>query len=506
MEHTPVLSLVWQIAAYEAADNLHNIIDVEHFFIALCKLEGFANVNRLRALGVPDSQVSAVEAEIDLLMGLFQRFGIKTTVFRRELRFHKGKGSHHIADSHQEWVMHRSPGSRTAFEWAEGVAEKQQAPMLTVMHLLAGLLAEPQTDLTLWLNNKKIEAGRLKQAAIDTAVVPVQGGAVKTAALPAVQTAAAGLSAQYTRNLIQLAQRGRIRLEPYFQDALARTIQALDRPAKNNPLLLVEQGHAAKIVANNLAWQIANNAGPAGLSDWQVLEVQLNDMAANISFQGEFAQRMQNMVEEVGEQGRVILFIDGIETIIGSGAIHVEMDGVINALLTAISQGKIRCLAATKPMEYYRYIGPKDHFKAIFQPVSVSAQADATLDELTVPLINTSGPDTRQPALEASPESAPAALSPSTAGPQMVSNILFQDLEDRLSRFGLTLYIKPGAMKLVRRLGSQVKTGTLRVREIIATEIENPLGGMLLRGEVDYGHTVIVDAVDDTIRIKVEKL
>ncbi len=487
LKHTPVLSLAWQIAAIEAADNHYEFIEPIHFFIGLCKLEGFANVTRLRSLGVPESQVSAVEAEIDLLMGLFERFGINATTIRHELRQTMGKGTLTNAGD-DEVMMHRSEASKKALDYATGVAQKNKETAVSAVHLLAGLLSLSDSPLHAWLSQRDIDVLALQQSAAGTIVSVVADPSVQTTPThrPTAETATLPSDplSQYGLN-ITAQMKNQSTVPAFVPDSELKKIwDILQRSQKNNPLLLAEKEGLAKQIVYVLAWNFQHNPQFKTWEERYIIQVNLDMMADKINYQGEFADRLQRFIETIGEDENVILFIDNIERVLGSGSIHVDMDHVISTLMQVLEDDKIRCIGATFPLEYHRYIERKQNFRRVFYPHDVNA--DISITQIPTPsAINTSNIAT--PPSRIGMPSAVQKSSPSTGK----VDIAIQGLKNKLSRFGIELEISQSALALLSKLATQGNGSALS--KAMETHIENVLGGMILRNDIDYGQSVRVD-------------
>lgn len=493
LEFTPVLSLVWQIAAIEAADARHEFIEPEHFFIALCKLEGFANVTRLRALGVPESQVPAVEAEIDLLMGLFNRFNISTTTIRHDLRRHKGTGNFMPPRNEQDREVHRSLESKMAFEQGAHYAQKAHVPVLTIFHLLAGLLYDPSSRLTEWLKSRGIKTTELQQAAAgtsmphpNTAATPMPGNRVNAPERAAPSKSAAP-DERYSRDMVTGSGPTPVPTAGAYDEYVQQIARALNKTTKNNPLLLIEQAGLGKQVVERLAQLMADRVIPLPLANRQLITINLNELTANITYQGEFADRLDNLLKNLaGSDEKPIVFIDTIDVIIGSGRIHVDMDGVIATLTGALAQNKMQCIGVTTSQEYDEYIVKKPEFKALFWPI--------VFEPITAP-VEADRPNSLQMAELAGPASQVEPLRTDAEVGRML-----RDLQNRLVKFGVELQVEPGALALLSQIGASSADS---MKKIIAQRVENPLGGMLLRGEIDYGQTVSLDAARNELVFRV---
>ncbi|HEL1717257.1 TPA: ATP-dependent Clp protease ATP-binding subunit [Streptococcus suis] len=160
----------------------------------------------------------------------------------------------------------------------------------------------------------------------------------------------------YTRDLTALAREGKI--EPVIgRDAeIARMIQILSRKTKNNPVLVGDAGVGKTALALDLAQRVAEGDVPVSLAKMRVLELDLMNVIAGTRFRGDFEERMNNIINDIEEDGQVILFIDELHTIMGSGSgIDSTLDAA-NILKPALARGTLRTVGATTQTEYQKHI------------------------------------------------------------------------------------------------------------------------------------------------------
>ncbi|MFQ5578477.1 MAG: hypothetical protein ACE5G8_15960, partial [Anaerolineae bacterium] len=298
---------------------------------------------------------------------------------------------------------------------------------------------------------------------------------------------------QYSRNLTLLAHRSQITPTGSFEDEQMELIRVLNRPAANNPLLLTETKTQGQEVVHDLAWQFIHGVVPPALGKRRILELNLDQLSTNINYQGHFAHRVQEVLKEVMEEPDVILFIARIETLIGSGSIHVDMADVSQLMADALERGKIQCIGATTSKEYKAYISLKEELNRHFQPIVLGEHPPAADAPPEAPPV--------QPVKASEPLNwSPGAKQPETGAG--VRSALGR-VEKRLGRFGLQLQVSPAALAfLARQPGGRQRT-TPAIEAAISQHIENPLGAMLLRGEVDHGQTIAVDVAGNQLVIKV---
>ena len=160
----------------------------------------------------------------------------------------------------------------------------------------------------------------------------------------------------YTRDLTELARAGR--LEPVIgrDEEISRMLQILSRKTKNNPVLVGDAGVGKTALALGLAQRVAAGQVPAELAKMRVLELDLMNVVAGTRFRGDFEERMNNIINDIEEDGYVILFIDELHTIMGSGSgIDSTLDAA-NILKPALARGTLRTVGATTQEEYQKHI------------------------------------------------------------------------------------------------------------------------------------------------------
>ncbi len=252
----------------------------------------------------------------------------------------------------------------TALAEAEKQADRMKDEYVSVEHLMLALIQKPNRAMSEIWRRFGIDGDRFLSA-----LSTVRGNTRVTSDTPEETYDAL---AKYGQDLVELAKNHK--LDPVIgrDSEIRNVIRILSRKTKNNPVLIGEPGVGKTAIAEGLAIRIVRGDVPNNLKDRHIFALDMGALIAGAKFRGEFEERLKAVLNEVKKsEGRIILFIDELHTIVGAGKTEGSMDAG-NLLKPMLARGELHCIGATTLNEYHQYIEKDPALERRFQPVMVN--------------------------------------------------------------------------------------------------------------------------------------
>ena len=314
----------------------HQAIDVEHLLMALLGQKEGVALSLLQKLGIP-------------LTTLFDRLEKALERIPRVTGTAAG----------QTFI---TPRLKKVIEAAESAAQGLKDDYVSTEHLLMAM-ADDDAETGKILRELGVSKDQILKA-----LVAIRGSQRITDPNPEEKYQALE---KYSRDLTELARKGK--LDPVIgrDDEIRRVIQVLSRRTKNNPVLIGEPGVGKTAIVEGLALRIVNGDVPEGLKEKRLVALDMGALVAGAKYRGEFEERLKAVLKEVTEaSGQIILFIDELHTLVGAGAAEGAMDAS-NMLKPALARGELRCVGATTINEYRKRVEKDPALERRFQPILV---------------------------------------------------------------------------------------------------------------------------------------
>ncbi|MBV8884477.1 MAG: ATP-dependent chaperone ClpB [Chroococcidiopsidaceae cyanobacterium CP_BM_RX_35] len=247
---------------------------------------------------------------------------------------------------------------------AEAARAAMQDGYISIEHLLLGFAEDER------IGRRMLKSFNSEQAKLEAAIKAVRGSQKVTDQSPESQYEALE---KFGRDLTEQAKAGK--LDPVIgrDDEIRRVVQVLSRRSKNNPVLIGEPGVGKTAIAEGLAQRIVNGDVPESLKGRQLIALDMGNLIAGAKYRGEFENRLRSVLREVTDSnGQIVLFIDELHTVVGTGASGQGAMDAGNLLKPMLARGELRCIGATTLDEYRKFIEKDAALERRFQQVFVA--------------------------------------------------------------------------------------------------------------------------------------
>ncbi len=308
--------------------------------------------------------LALIDNEQGIAADLIRRAGASVEVMRAELQSAVDAMPGMTGGSVEADKIYISRELESALAAAESLAGKMKDEYVSVEHIILGMLEKPSDGM-----RKIFKNAGLERAAFERAVKEIRGNQRVTNDNPEDTYDVLG---KYGQDLTELARNQK--LDPVIgrDEEIRHVIRILSRKTKNNPCLIGEPGVGKTAIAEGLALRIVRGDVPENLRDRTIFSLDMGALIAGAKFRGEFEERLKAVLNEVKESdGKIILFIDELHTIVGAGKADGAMDAG-NLLKPMLARGELHCIGATTLNEYRTYIETDPALERRFQPVLVA--------------------------------------------------------------------------------------------------------------------------------------
>jgi len=322
-----------------------------------------ANQNGNPQIEQPHLLAALLGYENSLIAQLLRKMGIDDQAVRREAEAAVDKLPKVSGGGREMDKIYIAQDAEQALDAAEEQARRMADEYVSVEHLFLGLLEKARGEVKVMLDRYGITSQNFL-----VALKEVRGSARVTGDNP---EGTYDVLKKYGRDLVEMAREQK--LDPVIgRDGEIRSvIRILSRKTKNNPCLIGEPGVGKTAIAEGLAQRIVKGDVPAGLRDRQIFSLDMGALIAGAKYRGEFEERLKAVLNAVKQsEGRIILFIDELHTIVGAGKTEGSMDAG-NLLKPMLARGELHCIGATTLDEYRKYIEKDAALERRFQPVMV---------------------------------------------------------------------------------------------------------------------------------------
>ena len=306
--------------------------------------------------------LALLEQEDSLIKELLNKMGIPEN-FERDIRSKVENDPKMVGGARKTDSIYVSQDVDMVLSNSEKIADKMKDEYVSVEHIMLAIFDNPSSEIKEIFKRYNINKNDFLKA-----LSSVRGNTRVTSDNP---ESTYDVLKKYGQDLVQMAREQK--LDPVIgrDTEIRNVITILSRKTKNNPCLIGEPGVGKTAIAEGLALRIVRGDVPEGLQDCTIFSLDMGSLVAGAKYRGEFEERLKAVLQEVKKsEGKIILFIDEIHTIVGAGKTDGAMDAG-NILKPMLARGELHCIGATTLNEYRQYIEKDQALERRFQPVMV---------------------------------------------------------------------------------------------------------------------------------------
>lgn len=340
-----------------------------------------AKAFRHHSVGTEHILLGIVKEEKGIAGKTLRQFSITEQDVREEIEHFTGYGTMKYIS--KEAVLPYSPRAKQAITFATDESRRMGSALVGTEHLLLGLLREEDILSAKILGNLDVSLNKARQVIFKKIGQDQMKNTKTKRPRSAAKQASVGTPTldSLARDLTAQAKDGKMDPVVGRSKEVKRIVQILSRRTKNNPVLVGEPGVGKTAIAEGLAQKIISGEVPGTLANKRLMMLDMGSLVAGTKYRGEFEERMKKIIEEIYQDGEVILFIDELHTLIGAGGAEGAIDAS-NILKPALARGELQTIGATTLDEYQKHIEKDAALERRFAPIHIDPPNGEETEEI----------------------------------------------------------------------------------------------------------------------------